>query len=576
MTGAFFDVSTAPPDPLRDALLDMIRSRDYATPRHRQVELGPSDVSHPCMRKTAFASMREPETNPPFDPLASIIGTAMHSWLQSAAELANQILGRERWLTETRVPVTPTLAGSSDLFDTDTGTVIDWKGLELSTPLPTPDGWTTMGDIQAGQTVFDSDGQPVKVLAASEIWLGRKCFEVTFEDGATIVCDDNHEWNVLWGQDSIEKTMNVVEMRAKLRDPKGCSQIRIANTSALYLPDADLPIEPYLLGAWIGDGHASSGRLSKSDELFGIIESRGGVLGARSADGRTGVVTRTVQGLNTALHNASLRGNKHIPAQYLRASRDQRLWLLRGLMDTDGTMNVIRNQASFTTIDRVLANQVAELVSTLGWKPRIWELNKTGFGKTITAFDVTFTPTDANPFALPHKAERVQLRNAARSRRRVITSIEPVPSVATRCIMVDSPTSTFLCGREMIPTHNTASTTRLRKYRKDPGPAYRGQVHLYARGFENLGHQVNRVAIAFIPRGATLHSFHVWSAEYDPRVADAVLARRNQTLALIDDLQVEKYPERYAWIPAEAYDCEFCPFFSARPTSPFQCKGDGT
>ena len=106
MTEQFWDVPEPPPaNPLRDELLGMINARYRATPRHRQVALGPSNIAHPCMRKIALGAMAEPRTNPEFDPLASIIGTAMHSWLESAAQLANETLGRERYLTETRVQV---------------------------------------------------------------------------------------------------------------------------------------------------------------------------------------------------------------------------------------------------------------------------------------------------------------------------------------------------------------------------------------------------------------------------------------------------------------------------------------
>jgi hypothetical protein len=105
----------------------MIKARDEATPRHLQKELGPSEVGHPCMRKLALGMMDEPRCNPQYDPLPSIVGTATHKWLESAASYANVALGRQRWLVETRVNVAPGLAGSCDLYDKDTATVIDWK-----------------------------------------------------------------------------------------------------------------------------------------------------------------------------------------------------------------------------------------------------------------------------------------------------------------------------------------------------------------------------------------------------------------------------------------------------------------
>lgn len=248
-TADFFGDEPIVSDPLRDDLIHMIRTRSANAPRSLQVELGPSQVAHPCMRKMAFGITAEPGSNPQFDPLPSIIGTAVHSWLDSAAQHANEVLGRERWLTESRVEVTPGLSGSSDLYDTDTATVVDWK---------------------------------------------------------------------------------------------------------------------------------------------------------------------------------------------------------------------------------------------------------------------------------------------------------------------------------------VVGTPRLRKYRKDPGPVYRNQVHLYGRGFENAGLPVKRVAIAFVPRGATLHSLHVWSEDYNPKLVDEVLERRVQVLCLLNDFDIENNPDRYSWFPVEPEDCVFCPWYSTDPRGPLQCKGDGS
>lgn len=123
----FFNETVEPADPLRDDLIRLIRARDAATPRHMQRELGPSEVAHPCMRRMSFGMMEIPRSNPQWDPLPSIIGTATHKWLESAARYENQVLGRQRWLVESRVNVAPGLSGSVDLYDHDTQTVIDWK-----------------------------------------------------------------------------------------------------------------------------------------------------------------------------------------------------------------------------------------------------------------------------------------------------------------------------------------------------------------------------------------------------------------------------------------------------------------
>ncbi len=124
-TAAFFDTDIA--GVLKRDIVDMIRGRDAATPRHLQTELGPSEVAHPCSRRLAYGLAGVEKVTPPFDPLPAIVGTALHKWLESAATHANNVLGRQRWLSETRVNVAPGLSGSCDLYDTDTAMCLDWK-----------------------------------------------------------------------------------------------------------------------------------------------------------------------------------------------------------------------------------------------------------------------------------------------------------------------------------------------------------------------------------------------------------------------------------------------------------------
>jgi len=117
---------------LRQDLVGLIETRSANAPRSLQKELGISDISHPCNRKLAMSVLNVPRCNPEYDRLPAIIGTAVHAWLDDAAGYANSQLDRIRWLRETRVTITDDLAGNSDLFDCDTGSVIDWKVLGTS------------------------------------------------------------------------------------------------------------------------------------------------------------------------------------------------------------------------------------------------------------------------------------------------------------------------------------------------------------------------------------------------------------------------------------------------------------
>jgi replicative DNA helicase len=73
------------------------------------------------------------------------------------------------------------------------------KALALDTPLPTPAGWTTMGDVAVGDELLDADGLPTLVVAATAVMLGRPCYEIEFSDGTVIVADAQHQWPTGYG-----------------------------------------------------------------------------------------------------------------------------------------------------------------------------------------------------------------------------------------------------------------------------------------------------------------------------------------------------------------------------------------
>lgn len=336
--------------------------------------------------------------------------------------------------------------------------ILDLKGLALDTPIPTPDGWTTMGAVAVGERVFDAHGVQCTVIAKSEVKrIGT--YVVRFDDGSEIVCDREHIW---WTRRARQKHMQArsVEMiRETLRYGNGQAAHVVPNPGPLSLAeDPHLPVEPYLLGAWLGNGDRSGGVIYSMPDLFEEIESAGHALGKCSVDSRGSKAVRyTVQGLRTQLRAANLLGHKIIPVRYLRAGLMQRVALLQGLMDTDGTWNVARRTAVFTSVDKALAVQVVELLASLGQRPHLAEYWARGFGKEVTAYAVEFTPVDLMPFRLQRKAVQAlaSAKNTTRARRRVIVSVDPGPDVETACIAVDSDTNTYLCGDRMIPTHNT-------------------------------------------------------------------------------------------------------------------------
>ncbi|WP_125612766.1 replicative DNA helicase [Specibacter cremeus] len=153
------------------------------------------------------------------------------------------------------------------------------KALALDTPLPTPTGWTTMGEVGVGDAVLAADGTPTVVVAATEVMLDRPCFEVTFDDGSVLVADAEHQWltDTRASRKSTQAGVNpriaaqvrtTAEIAASLRCETADRRLNhsIRNAAALDLPEAELLIGPYTLGAWLGDGHTAAARITNMDE----------------------------------------------------------------------------------------------------------------------------------------------------------------------------------------------------------------------------------------------------------------------------------------------------------------------
>lgn len=330
------------------------------------------------------------------------------------------------------------------------------KALALNTPIPTPSGWSTMGELKVGDRVLDRHGKPCRVTWLSPIWRDRPCFTVRTGDGEAIVADAAHEWParlVRGGPEYLHPTTSLARARAK--------NAQILGPAGLDLPDADLALDPYTLGAWLGDGHSRAARMTFADtEIADRIRDAG--IEIRKVEGQRYLWSLTPEShlsskpgpVRVLLQQLGVWGDKHIPAAYLRGSDKQRLALLQGLIDTDGYVSP-KGQVEFTSTRRRLAEGVRELVYSLGAKATIAEGRAVVNGKDCgPKWRVKFYLSGAAH--ITRKAERCKNSSVARVR---YVSAEPTASVPTRCIEVDSADHTYLAGRTMLPTHNSTRTS---------------------------------------------------------------------------------------------------------------------
>jgi phage terminase large subunit GpA-like protein len=395
------------------------------------------------------------------------------------------------------------------------------KALDVETPIPTPEGWTTMGDLKVGDTILSPSGAPTDIVFVTEYQYERTCYRVTFSDGETIVADEDHRWGVErfywkatnWRYEvkTTAELLNDLHYGERANGRKRF-RYRIRNTAPIELPEKELRIDPYLLGVWLGDGTSAQAYVSSSKadaphyearfvaagHKVSVVEDRENTVYLRvdmrerltthcqrghefSAVGRAksgGCMECLRQGhhrrkygkemaplglfadtFQSRLQDLRLINNKHVPQAYLRASVRQRMELLRGLMDTDGSFDRRAGRVEFTTVSEALCEGFCELARSLGFKPSVaarkttWEYK--GDKKEGRAYRIAFpVPAGTQVFSLPRKAGQTKTATADVSYRQIV-SIEPVVSRPVKCIQVSDRSHMFLAGRGMVPTHNT-------------------------------------------------------------------------------------------------------------------------
>lgn len=376
----------------------------------------------------------------------------------------------------------PTKPIGNFLFTGPTGT---GKAQPLHSKIKTPSGWTTMGDIKIGDLVSTPDGKTSTVLKLFPQG-NRDVYEVSFADGRKAQSCKEHLWNVYnkhWKNKW--KTLPLEEIIRLKNETKGEYYIQLLNNTPEI--DINLAIDPYLLGALLGDGHlGKTVNFTSADELLveklnSITAEDGKFVKTSGYDyvfrhhdnsSKQGKKNEFRSKLRTDLSNLRLLGtrsdNKFIPDDYLISSKQQKICLLQGLLDTDGCVDK-SGSISFTTVSKIMAEQVSDLVKSIGGISKISTKIPTYSYKGEKkagklAYTVSIRYNEPKKLvSLDRKLKNISDTYQYADLRLRIVDIKLCSNEPVQCIMIDHPDHLYITN-DYVVTHNTYTAKQLSKH----------------------------------------------------------------------------------------------------------------
>lgn len=329
--------------------------------------------------------------------------------------------------------------------------------------IKTPTGWTTMGEVQVGDKVINRYGKTTKVTYKTPE-VTKPVYRITLSDGSSFDVDEDHN-NIVWmyRKKSRERVLTTKELltkplfhtnpnRISPRDPKRQYTYGIPLVEPVEMAHRIQKIDPYVMGIMLADGHFRTGVLScHIDDMIETareLSTRGCNVRGMSPTSENGGRIR----LGTSMfkeYKACVFDKKYIPEEYMNGSIAQRLLLLQGLMDGDGSLTS-NGGSKFFTSSKGLAEQVVELARSLGAISYIkaYDAHRKGEGKIDY---VVIVNSRLNPFKLGRKADKWKPTKKAC---RAITKIELIGEHPGHCIAVESDDHSYVTDNYTV-THNT-------------------------------------------------------------------------------------------------------------------------
>ena len=337
------------------------------------------------------------------------------------------------------------------------------KAQPLFCKVLTPTGFKKMADIKVGDEVITPKNTITKVIA--EHYQGKKeIFKVTFHDKSYTLCCKEHLWSVknntsnskLW-----PKVISLEEIKNRLNSNKKGWYIDC--TKPLDFPTKELDIDPYTMGVLLGDGSFRSSMINITcADKFIIKKIKSNNPDTKIKKSKNKKYYYSLSKFNKKIKNIGLLSlkseNKFIPDQYFISSKEQRVELLRGLLDTDGTV-CKKGRTIYYTTSAKLRDGVIELVNSLGGivfvrekTPKYKYKGENRIGKVCYILTINLN-NDICPFSLPRKIKRITFRTKYFPRR-LFKKIEPFGEEECKCITLEDKDGLYITDNYIV-THNS-------------------------------------------------------------------------------------------------------------------------
>lgn len=349
------------------------------------------------------------------------------------------------------------------------------KACDLRHKILTVDGWKTVGTLREGDYVFHPSGKPTRVTQLHPVgqW---DTWDVEISDGTVLTTSGEHLFTVEEFTGASKRKLRTLDVRTMVREglvyeraltrgstkatKPGVGKFALPEAAPLEFPERALPVDPWVLGYWLGDGSSHDGTATADVDDVPHVRERcraaGYDLGSprQKKEGGRGCQF-TILGLMKDLRKAGVLQNKHIPDEYLHASVEQRRALIQGLMDSDGYIDK-KGSAEYCQVRKQIADGMAFLLRSMGVKVNVRKSEAKLYGRvTGPRYRLTFKPyKHQNLVTLPRRAERVR-EQRRKPIPRVIKDVRRVPPVDARCITVEAEDGLYLVGETMVVTHNS-------------------------------------------------------------------------------------------------------------------------